>query len=313
MRVWKRGTDEHRTARKTGRGRRKVTSANGDRHLLRMAVNDRTASTRQIPLTANHRRLRLQLAHEHRACQADWHKVVFSDESRFNLWDHDGRIRVRRYAGERCLPESGVERHNGLTPGATVWGAISYHGRSNLLRIKGIPGTIFQQDNARPHVAKTFRDFCSAQHMQLLPWAAYSPDTSPIEHVWDLFSRLLARDPRSAAFSYTSRHSKSVRLHATEIGSRIGRNQTTVVRICDRWMQEGTTDRRGRLHPSQCTTSREDRQTVRMAVTDHSVTLQTVAQHIESNTSFSVCAYHSTQFTVEWSVRKTSIACLPLM
>ncbi|GFU07707.1 uncharacterized protein TNCV_826821 [Trichonephila clavipes] len=27
-----------------------------------------------------------------------------------------------------------------------------------------------------------------------------------------------------------------------EIGSRAGRNQTTVTRICDRWMQEGTTD-----------------------------------------------------------------------
>ncbi|GFT78038.1 transposable element Tcb1 transposase [Trichonephila clavipes] len=30
-----------------------------------------------------------------------------------------------------------------------------------------------------------------------------------------------------------------------EIGSHIGRNQTTVMRICDRWIQEGTTDRRG--------------------------------------------------------------------
>ncbi|GFW57420.1 transposable element Tcb1 transposase [Trichonephila clavipes] len=37
------------------------------------------------------------------------------------------------------------------------------------------------------------------------------------------------------------------------------------MRICDRWMQEGTTDRRGRSHPPQCTTSREDRQIVRMA------------------------------------------------
>ncbi|GFU28446.1 uncharacterized protein TNCV_1938341 [Trichonephila clavipes] len=33
------------------------------------------------------------------AWQADWHQVVFSNESRFNLWDHDGRIRVRRNAG----------------------------------------------------------------------------------------------------------------------------------------------------------------------------------------------------------------------
>ncbi|GFW52502.1 transposable element Tcb1 transposase [Trichonephila clavipes] len=37
-----------------------------------------------------------------------------------------------------------------------------------------------------------------------------------------------------------------------EIGNRVGRNQTTVVRICDRWMQEGTTDRRGRSYPPQC-------------------------------------------------------------
>ncbi|GFU42503.1 transposable element Tcb1 transposase [Trichonephila clavipes] len=57
-----------------------------------------------------------------------------------------------------------------------------------------------------------------------------------------------------------------------EIGSRVGRNQTTVMQVCDRLMQEGTTDRRGRSHPPQCTTSREDRLIGRMAVTDHSVT-----------------------------------------
>ncbi|GFV94693.1 transposable element Tcb1 transposase [Trichonephila clavipes] len=50
-----------------------------------------------------------------------------------------------------------------------------------------------------------------------------------------------------------------------EIGSFVGRNQTTVMRICDRWMQEGTTGRCGRSHPPQCTTSGEDRQIVRMA------------------------------------------------
>ncbi|GFV88324.1 transposable element Tcb1 transposase [Trichonephila clavipes] len=67
-----------------------------------------------------------------------------------------------------------------------------------------------------------------------------------------------------------------------EIGSRVGRNQTTVMRICDHCMQEGTTDRRSRSHPPQCTTSREERQIVCKAVTDRSVTSRTVAQHIES-------------------------------
>ncbi|GFU25636.1 transposable element Tcb1 transposase [Trichonephila clavipes] len=75
-----------------------------------------------------------------------------------------------------------------------------------------------------------------------------------------------------------------------KIGSRVGRNQTTVMRICDRWIQEGTTDRRGRSHPPQCTTSRDDSQIVRMAVTDRSVTSLTAAQHLESVTHHSVSA-----------------------
>ncbi|GFX73046.1 HTH_Tnp_Tc3_2 domain-containing protein [Trichonephila clavipes] len=49
-------------------------------------------------------------------------------------------------------------------------------------------------------------------------------------------------------------------------------------------------DRRGGSHPPQCTTSREDRQIVHMAVTDRSVTSRTVAQHIESVTHDSVSA-----------------------
>ncbi|GFW60335.1 transposable element Tcb1 transposase [Trichonephila clavipes] len=52
----------------------------------------------------------------------------------------------------------------------------------------------------------------------------------------------------------------------------------------------GYDDRRGRSHPPQYTTSREDRQIVRMAVTDRLVTSQTVAQYIESVTHHSVSA-----------------------
>ncbi|GFW22653.1 hypothetical protein TNCV_2764651 [Trichonephila clavipes] len=35
-----------------------------------------------------------------------------------------------------------------------------------------------------------------------------------------------------------------------KISSHVGRNQTTVMRICDRWMEEGTMDRRGQSHLS---------------------------------------------------------------
>ncbi|GFU93774.1 transposable element Tcb1 transposase [Trichonephila clavipes] len=81
---------------------------------------DRELVVTQDPFTSNHRRLRLQLAHEHRAWQAYWHQVAFLDESCFSLLDHDGRNRVRSYADERCFPECVIERHSGLIPGVMV-------------------------------------------------------------------------------------------------------------------------------------------------------------------------------------------------
>ncbi|GFT43944.1 transposable element Tc1 transposase [Trichonephila clavipes] len=125
MRVSKQGTDEGRTARKSVSGLRNVTSAREDRRLVGMAQTDRSAFSRQlaaqwstatyvslcassirrrllqrglrariplyrIPLTQNHRRLRLHWANVHRSWRADWQQVVFSDKSRFHLWHHDG-------------------------------------------------------------------------------------------------------------------------------------------------------------------------------------------------------------------------------
>ncbi|GFS92713.1 hypothetical protein TNCV_1161371 [Trichonephila clavipes] len=133
-----------------------------------MAVNGRTASSRQLAARSSTATCVLMSASSIR-------RRLLHHESRFNLWDHDGRISVRRYTGEFCLPEYVIEQHSDLIPGVMVWGTISYHGRSNLLRIQG--------------------NLNSNSHMQLLPWTAYSPDMSPI----DLVGRRLARDPRSEA------------------------------------------------------------------------------------------------------------------
>ncbi|GFW63589.1 transposable element Tcb2 transposase [Trichonephila clavipes] len=163
MQVLKQWTAEHRTTRKTGSGRRRVKLAHDDRHLLRMALNDRTASSR-------------------RWLAARWSTAI---------GDHDDHICVRRYAGERCLPECSIELHSGLTRGVMPE-VVPF----------GIRGTIFQQDYAHPYVAKTVRDLCSAQLMKLLPLPAYSPDMSPIEHMWDLVGRRLTPDPRPAVSKY---------------------------------------------------------------------------------------------------------------
>ena len=81
-----------------------------------------------------------------------------------------------------------------------IWGAIScqeqIEGNFNSYRyvrevlqpevvpfLQSVPGAIFQQDNARPDVAKNVREFCLAQHMQLLSWTAYSPNMLPVEYM----------------------------------------------------------------------------------------------------------------------------------
>ncbi|GFU12989.1 uncharacterized protein TNCV_1457171 [Trichonephila clavipes] len=53
--------------------------------------------------------------------------------------------------------------------------------------LNGLPGAIFQQDNARLHTAIFALDFL--RHFQTLPWPAHSPDLSPFEHVWDQLKR----------------------------------------------------------------------------------------------------------------------------
>ncbi|GFU05457.1 transposable element Tc1 transposase [Trichonephila clavipes] len=150
--------------------------------------------------------------------------------------------------------------------------------------LNGLPGAIFQQDNARRPTARVAQDFL--RHFQTLPWPARSPDLAPVEHVWDQLKRQIIRVRQRKIVAY-----RDCGLSYREIGSRVGRNQTTVIRICDRWMQEVTTDRRGQSHLPQCTTSREDRKIVRKAVTDHSVSSRTVAQYIESVTHHSVSAH----------------------
>ncbi len=44
-------------------------------------------------------------------------------------------------------------------------------------------------DNARPHVARICTQFLEVEDIPVLAWPAYSPDMSPIEHVWDALDR----------------------------------------------------------------------------------------------------------------------------
>ncbi|GFS98367.1 transposable element Tcb1 transposase [Trichonephila clavipes] len=199
---WQQWTREGTHARKTGPGVTRKTTRREDRRIVRQALVDptvtrstiradvgvvfvpQTISThpaeanlkskhpfRALPLTTEHRQPRLQW------CQArsmwnviDWQKVVFSDESRFVLETEDNRVRVWRrpaYDSRSTL----IVMRGTLTGQRYVDDILRPHVGHFL---NGLPGAIFQQDNARPHTARVAQDFL--RHFQTLPWPARSPD-----------------------------------------------------------------------------------------------------------------------------------------
>ncbi|GFV80689.1 transposable element Tcb1 transposase [Trichonephila clavipes] len=130
---WKQWTREGTHARKTGSGATRKTTRREDRRIVRQALVDPTVTRstiradvgvaivpqtisrhlaeanlkskrpfRALPLTPEHRQLRLQWCQTRSMWTvADWQNVVFSDESGFVLGTDNNRVRVWRRPGER--------------------------------------------------------------------------------------------------------------------------------------------------------------------------------------------------------------------
>ncbi|GFS66533.1 transposable element Tcb1 transposase [Trichonephila clavipes] len=81
---------------------RTVSARTIRRHLMQSGLSARCPLL-GLPLTENHRRLRHQWCDERRTRAAEWKEFVFTDESRFCLQQHDGRIQIWRHRGEKML------------------------------------------------------------------------------------------------------------------------------------------------------------------------------------------------------------------
>ncbi|GFY25532.1 transposable element Tcb1 transposase [Trichonephila clavipes] len=65
--------------------------------------------------------------------------------------------------------------------------------------LQGLAPAIFQQDNARPHVARIFQRFFVNHQIELLPWPARSPNLPPIENMWSMIAQRLSQITPPAA------------------------------------------------------------------------------------------------------------------
>jgi hypothetical protein len=143
-----------------------------------------------------------------------WQAVLFTDESRFNLFRVDGRRRVYRRRNERYADCCVIERDRFGGDSVMVWGGIAYGRRTQLHNIRGNLNAIryrdeilsphlvqflqqhnltLQQDNARPHVTRICTAYLQPHNIDVLPWPAFSPDLIAIEHLCDELDRRVRR------------------------------------------------------------------------------------------------------------------------
>ena len=55
------------------------------------------------------------------------------------------------------------------------------------------PGRLFQQDNARIHLASVAQEWFEKHGIWVIDWPAHSPDLNPIEHAWKAMKQHLYR------------------------------------------------------------------------------------------------------------------------
>lgn len=104
--------------------------------LKEMGLSSRRAAKKPL-LTTRMKRKRYEWAQERRSwTDSDWGKVIFSDESKFNLMGSDGAARVRRRKGERYSDECIIStvKHS---PYIMLWGCITSVGVGPLLILEG--------------------------------------------------------------------------------------------------------------------------------------------------------------------------------